>query len=165
LLAALLTGSAAYGVPAAHACPPQDLNPNNCSPSDMKGTNGVSVAGTGTIAPGLPCPASGCAIHLDFTALFIPAGTASCTFDGTDTFPGGATVAAGSGSGTINCSGGVSASGTVTFSRTGTLVSVGGNLTANGHGCTVNADLAFAPTSPPPTTSFLVTGGGTVTCS
>jgi hypothetical protein len=134
------------------------------------GNNGVSVAGTGTINPGIPCPASGCTLHLDFTAAFggqDASGSATCTFDGTDSFPGGATVVSGSGSGTINCSGGVSASGTVTFTRTGTVVRVSGSpisFKVNGQGCTVDVTLAFAPLSANPTTTFAVTGGGTVTC-
>jgi hypothetical protein len=139
------------------------VNVDNCAPSD----NTVVVEGSGTIDPGLPCPASGCTIHLDFTAAFAgqnASGTATCTFDGTDTFPGGATVVAGSGSGTISCTGGVSASGTVTFTRTGAVVNVGGSLTVNGQSCTPNVTLAFVPSGTPPVRTFSVTGGGTVTC-
>ena len=128
--------------------------------------NAVAVSGTGTINPGLPCPVNGCLIHLDFTAVFAgqdAQGTATCTFDGTDTFPGGATVLAGSGSGTINCSGGVTANGTVTFSRTGTVVDVGGTITVNTLSAQVDVTLVFHPTSTPPVTAFGVHGGGTVT--
>jgi hypothetical protein len=111
------------GVPAAHA-----------------GQNAGSMAGTGTINPGLPCPASGCSIHADFTLVLggqDAAGTASCTFDGTDTFPGGATVVSGSGSGTVSCSGGFSAQGTVSYTRTGNVTTFTGNLTVNGIVCVI----------------------------
>ena len=131
------------------------------------GNNAVAVSGTGTINPGLPCPPSGCSIHLDFTAVFggdDATGQATCTFDGNDTEPGGATVVKGSGSGTINCSGGVTANGTVTFSRIGVAVSVSGSITVNGKNCSVDVNLAFHATTPPPVTSFGVNGGGRVTC-
>lgn len=132
------------------------------------GPNVVAVSGTGSINPGLPCPPSGCTIHLDFTAVFAgpnAQGTASCTFDGVDNFAGGATVLAGSGSGTINCSGGATANGTVTFSRTGVVVDVGGSIGVNAAtGCVVDVTLAFHPVTPPPVTTFGVHGGGTITC-
>ena len=123
----------------------------------------VAISGTGTINPGLPCPPSGCSIHLDFTAVFAGAanGIASCTLDGTDDFPGGATVLSGSGSGTVNCAGDVSANGTVAFSRTGAVVDVGGMLTVNGEPATVHVTLAFRPLTSPPFTTFAVEGGGT----
>lgn len=131
------------------------------------GTSAVAVSGTGTINPGLPCPPSGCTIHLDFTAVFANGanGSASCTFDGIDNFPGGATVLAGQGGGTINCAGDVSANGAVTFSRTLTAVDVDGSITVDSvAGCVVNVTLAFYATTPPPVTTFGVVGGGTVTC-
>jgi hypothetical protein len=131
------------------------------------GNNSVSVAGTDTISPGLPCPPSGCALHLDFTALFAgqdASGTATCTFDGTDTYWGGATVLHGSGSGTVSCSGGVRASGTLVFVRTGFVGSLSGNLTVNGGACTTSITLIWPPTSANPTTTSGFIGGGTVTC-
>jgi hypothetical protein len=131
------------------------------------GNNGVSVAGTGDVPTGIPCPTSGCDVTVNFTAAFggqDASGSANCAFVGRDTFPGGATLLNGSGSGTISCSGDVSASGTVTFTRTGTVVRVTGGLTVNGRGCTTDVTLAFAPLSANPTTRFAVAGGGTVNC-
>ena len=148
-LAALLT-PLTFGAPAAHA-----------------GTvENIAVEGSGTISPGLPCPRSGCAIHLDFSAVFtgdVAVGTSACTFDGTDTFPGGATILQGQGAGDIACSGTVSASGTVNFTRAGTVVDVTGCVWVNGTYVKVHVVLHFVGTPPPPIVSFTVTGGGSST--
>jgi hypothetical protein len=140
--AVVVTLVAVAGVPAAHA-----------------GQNAGSMEGSGTMDPGVPCPASGCSVHAGFTLALAGqdvAGTASCTFDGYDSYPGGATALAGSGSGTISCSGGFSASGTVTYSRTGTLTTFTGNLTVNGIICVIVVfHGAWIWVSAPPFTVFV----------
>lgn len=151
VLSALLAGSVAYGAPAAYACPPQDLR----LPCHRVA---VSVAGSGTISPGLPC-ASSCAIHLDFTAVFAGGDVAAtdCDFDGT----GGAdTLVAGAGGGTITCSDGLS--GSVTFTRTLAAVAVGGTLNVDSVCYTITASLVFTPENVNPTTDFLLAGAGTL---
>lgn len=127
--------------------------------------NVVAVSGTGTINPGLPCPSTGCTIHLDFTAVFAgedASGTATCTLDGVDNYPGGGMFVFGRGYGTINCSGGVTANGRVDFERLLVDVDVYGTITVNGRPATVEVTLAFHWTTTPPVTSFGVNGGGMV---
>jgi hypothetical protein len=109
-------------------------------------SDSVTVAGTGTISPGFPCPttAPGCTVTLHFTAVFAGddgVGVTSCTFTGNDV---GGTIAFGGGSGRVACDDGSSAA--VTFSRIGVVVTLGGTVTHGGITHTIAAGaLVFVP--------------------
>jgi hypothetical protein len=116
----------------------------------------ITVAGTGMISPGFPCPAvaPGCVIDLDFTAVIVGDETplppplvlpiVTCHFHGTDV---GGTLTFGNGSGTVTCDDGTTAS--VTFSRIGVVVTLGGIVYIHGvpHVITAGA-LVFVPLDP-----------------
>jgi hypothetical protein len=114
----------------------------------------ITLAGTGTITPGLPCS---CVIGVDFQA--VVAGRADgallgCTFDGASA--GWETDAGGAGTGVL---GGCGLSGTVSYSRTGTLLTLAGMVCFEGDCFGVSSsELAFIPTSASPTTSFALVG-------
>jgi hypothetical protein len=109
-------------------------------------SDSITVAGTGSISPGFPCPTtgSGCTITLNFTAVFTGddgVGVAACVFVGHDV---GGTIAAGTGSGTVSCDNGASA--TVTFSRIAVVVTLSGTVDYNGTRHTIAAGaLVFVP--------------------
>jgi hypothetical protein len=136
-------------------------------PAAQADSNAVTISGSGTIDPGLPCPAStGCAMYMAFTLALAgqdALGTASCSFSGSDNTPGGGTVQHGEGNGTIACAGGVNVSGTISFDRTLSVVQVAGTITLNGDPGTVQVTLAWVPGGPPPVTTFSMHGGGTMT--
>ena len=128
-------------------------------PAARAATGTMTVDGSGAINPGLPCPPSGCAIHVDLTAVFagqLATGFSACTFDGSDTYPGGATVVAGAGRGTVNCAGDETAGGTLSFVRSGTYLRVYGCLVVNGSYVVVDLHGSFTPKTTPPVTAFAV---------
>jgi hypothetical protein len=93
------------------------------------------VVGTGTLAPGLPCPNEGCEIDLDFTMAgggTGGAGLGDCTMHGQT---GQDTLLQGSATGTVSCSGGLTATASVALDRTGALVTMSGEWTINGNPC------------------------------
>lgn len=136
-------------------------------PTAQAGQNIVSLTGSGTIDPGLPCPATGC--DVDFSGEIVIAGqdasgTGACTFDGRDTHPGGATVASGSGVGTIYCQwNGGTVSGPGNFARQGTTERVSGTVTLNGGSAFVDLTCEWAPGGPPPVTTYTKQCAGTLT--
>jgi hypothetical protein len=123
------------------------------------GQNSVTVAGSATIYPGVPCY-SGCAVQAAFTAVFAGsdvAGTASCFYNGVEY----GTEVAGSGGGTVDCDGGF-VTGSVSFARTGTAVSLTGGVEVAGTAMDLTLGLVLVPTTGPPVQSAAFTGTGTV---
>jgi hypothetical protein len=120
----------------------------------------ATVAGFGTIVPGLSC--TNCAIDVNFSA--VDAGTAGtgvyagCKFDGTSN--GLETVIGGGGSGTLS---GCGITGYVNYTRVGVVVTVSGAVCINSTCGSLGSNaLLFIPTSAAPTTSFIVTGQVTI---
>jgi hypothetical protein len=116
----------------------------------------ATIAGTGTIAPGLPC--TRCQIDFRFTG--VTAGGVSgvltgCTFTGTST--GRDDEIVGEGKGIL---GGCDISGTdFSYERAVAAVLVFGTVTVFGVCENVSTSaLAFIPTSAAPTTTFALTG-------
>ena len=122
-----------------------------------------TVAGSGTISPGVPAPGAPCISgnHVTFTGAVTaaPGSDDSNLNGGTLTFSGDSstcdTFNSGSGTGQL---GGVG-TGTVNYSRTGNVVQVtGSDIVANGEAHTIiNATCQFTPTNANPTTAYTLT--------